>query len=155
MKIKFLWMAAVCAVFLASCSDDDNKKKLSKAYTYDGEEYKITSAGFYTGALEDGNYDLEFTSDGEKDFISVQLSGEWDGKKVDLSEEDSEFGWSWSIDYEQFQGEEWVDIIEGFGGAESEFGDVASGQLYIKLIDEEDRIFDVKLSITTTEGKKF
>lgn len=156
MKIKFLWMTVLCAVFLSACSDDDDKKKtLSKAFSYDGEEIAITNVAFDAESLEDGNYDLEFASEDEANYIVVQLSGEWDGEKVDLSEVDDEFDWSWYVHYEQDQGEDWITIIEGFGVDEEEFGDVASGELYIKLVDPDEMIFDVQLSLTTTEDKKF
>gem|GEM_PF-3333135 len=156
MKIKFLCMAAMCAAFLSACGDDDDKKKtLSKAYSYDGEELKITEATFSPGNLEDGNYDLVFSSGDDADYIIVQLSAEWDGEKVDLTEVDDDFDWSWYVSYEQHQEDTWVEIIEGFGVDEDEFGNVADGELYIKLIDDEDMIFDVRLTITTTEGNMF
>lgn len=157
MKIKFLWIAVLGAAFLTSCSDDDDTKKtLSKAYSYDGEELKITSAVFGASDLEDGNYDLEFWSDEDQDYINIELSGKWDGKTVDLTKPDNEFDWSWSIYFTQKQSEDnWIEVIDGFGSAESEFGNVADGELYIKLVDDEEMIFDVRLSVTTTEGKEF
>lgn len=156
MKIKFLWMAAFCVAFLSACSDDDDKKKtLSKAYSLDGEEVKITTASFDPDDLANGNYDLEFWSDEDQDYINIQLSGEWDGQEVDLSEADDDFDWSWYVYFEQNEGESWVEIVDGFGSDESQFGNVEGGELYIKLVDEEDHIFDVRLSVTTTEGKEF
>lgn len=157
MKIRFLLIAAICAAFLSACGDDEDKKKktLSQAFSYDGEELKITVAKFDPEDLAFGNYDLVFSSDEDEDYIIVQLSGEWDGETVDLSEVDDDFDWSWYVYFEQNQEDGWIELIDGFGADEEEFGNVADGELYIKLVDPDNNIFDVRLTITTTEGKTF
>jgi hypothetical protein len=156
MKLKFLFAFALGALFLASCGDDDEPKKDTNYFTYDGAKKKILTATYDVGNLENGNYDLAFSSDGEEtDIFYIELSGEQDGVTVDLSEVDDEFDWSWWVEFDQVQGEDWVEVFEGFGGSEDSFNDVTGGELYVKLVDDEEMIFDVKATVTTTAGKNF
>lgn len=154
MKTKILVFALFAVAFLAGCGDDE-KPALKKAYSYDGKRIKIAFATVDTDDLADGNYNLEFGSEGEEDYIQIQLSAEWDGQKVDLSEVDDDFDWSWYVYFERKEGDTWVDVLEGFGYTVEDFGDVESGELSIELVDADEYIFDVKLSLTTTDGENF
>jgi hypothetical protein len=155
MKLKFLSVFALGVLFSAGCGDDD-EPKATKYFTYDGTKTKIVTATYNADRFEEGNYELAFSSDNEvSDAFYIELSGEHDGVKVDLSEVDDEFDWSWWVQFWHTQDDESIEGFEGFGKSEDSFNDVAGGELYIKLLDDEEMIFDVKATVITTEGKKF
>ena len=153
MKFKNLWLLAASVILITACGDDDEKP--SNSLTYDGNKQVIQYASFDGSELEDGNYDLLLspTIDGEDQGITLQISSEWNAKTVKLTEVDDEFDWSWYVRYYATENDVTNTVFEGFGGSVAEFEDVTGGTLYIKLINAEQKIFEVKATIQTTAGK--
>lgn len=151
-KSVFLLVAVSAAIF--SCSDDDDKK-LSNAYVFDGKKKAIKSAvfedmitdtgggiGFWFGPVEH-----EATSGDEwTEYVWIEIPKERLGGKFNLTDEDP-YSWYWWVEF-------WIDEEEIYysgWGEEGEMNDVKSGT--ISAIEKGDNRFDVNIDVVFTDGK--
>lgn len=154
MKLKFqsLLLIMTLASAFFSCKDEDDKK-LTNAYLYDGKTIVIKTAVFENNTHGDGGgYTFWFspeTYEGDalwSNYVGIEIPKEMMGAKFELKDERLH-DWSWWFEY-------WVEendlYYEGFGD-EDEMEDVKSGTM--SAINRGDGKFDIELDIVFTDGK--
>lgn len=149
LKIRNLFFLFLSFAVLVGCGDDE--VALKNSIKFDGKTEKIKTVYYDPSDLSNDNYELYFYTEGTDDdrLFFIQLSDSWDGMTVDLTEVDDQFEWSWYVEYNEGE----TEIFSGFGGSEDDFEDVVGGTLYIKLIDADQKIFEVKATVKTADGE--
>jgi hypothetical protein len=145
MKFYQYLLIALCSFALMNCSDDDTKKKEFAKLSIDGENYtKLVASYSYYELIRD-HFELKFESeDDAKDdiYFRIQLDRGWDGKTLDLTEND--YDYDWSCDFELYiNNEDYIDLFWGYEDDMNEY--VEKGTLYISTIDAEKGIFEITL----------
>jgi hypothetical protein len=155
-NIKILGLATImlASALFVSCGDDDTKRK--NILIFNGVEIEIGWAGINTGDLADGNYEIGFLPTdltapqpwNEPHYFMIQVSSEWDGIEVDLTQVDNEFDWSWFVEYyKEASGENAEINFYGNGSQEIDFRDVSGGSFTIRAIDLDEYVFEVDFNI--------
>lgn len=149
-NIKFFVLSTLLMslFILSSCGGDETQK--NNSISFDGEKSEIVFAGLDMGDYGDGNYEIVFLPselDGsdpwsQNVYFAFQISSEWDGTEVDLTEIDNLFDWSWYVELQTVD-----DYLWGFGGATEEFNDVTGGSFKIEELDAEERTFEVTANV--------
>jgi hypothetical protein len=155
LRIQSLLLVGALSAAVFSCKDDDDDKKLSNAFAFDGKKTAIKTAYFDDNTSEvGGGYDLYFSSLAEdemteeslEEYVWIEIPKEMMGTKFPLTEEKL-YQWGWWIEYSNDETELYY---TGFG-AEGDMEDVESGTIY--AVDKGDGAFAAEVNVVFTDGK--
>lgn len=149
MKIHQSLLIIFFACTLLNCNDDDVQKNVeeTKIFTYDGNQFPLDKIMYdHEKFEENGLIDVTFTSTESGLIFAVLLSGDWNGKTVELTKLNSMK--AWVVNLSLYDDENYYFNYYG------DYGKIEDGTLYIKSINAETGEFDVKINLVS-EGKEF
>lgn len=157
MKVAFMLLACVMmGMSMVSCSDDDDKGSSvipNNVVNIDGKNVNISQVVVGNECLDADKFDIYiYLTNGFR--MNIELDGNHDGETVDLTKIDTNDGgdedlWQWSIDARYNSDDDYVDIMDLWGGSD-DFAPALSGST-LRVKQTGDKTFDIQFTIKTTD----